>query len=153
MTIAGEKIPVSEFEYFYHKSNGQQSKSISPEEYAELFSVYKLKVADARAAGVDTTREFKAEFDKYCRELIQPYLRVQAVEDSLVNVAYNHLLTDRVVSHIMLDKGNSPEAQQAARTTLDSIRTAIINGADFKELALKYSIDGSVQYLSLIHIS
>lgn len=146
MTIAGEKIPVSEFEYFYHKSNGQQSKSISPEEYAELFSVYKLKVADARAAGVDTTREFKAEFDKYCRELIQPYLRVQAVEDSLVNVAYNHLLTDRVVSHIMLDKGNSPEAQQAARTTLDSIRTAIINGADFKELALKYSIDGSVQY-------
>lgn len=146
MTIAGEKIPVSEFEYFYHKSNGQQSKSISPEEYAELFSVYKLKVADARAAGVDTTREFRAEFDKYCRELIQPYLRVQSVEDSLVNVAYNHLLTDRVVSHIMLDKGNSPEAEQAVRATLDSIRTAIINGADFKELAVKYSIDGSVQY-------
>ncbi|MCM1093867.1 MAG: peptidylprolyl isomerase [Lachnospiraceae bacterium] len=146
MTIAGKEIPVSEFEYFYHKSNGQQAKPISPEEYAELFSVYKLKVADAQAAGVDTTSAFKSEFDKYCHELIQPYLRVQSVEDSLVNVAYNHMLTDREVSHIMLDKGNTPQEEQAARATLDSIRTAILNGADFKELALKYSIDGSVKY-------
>ncbi len=146
MTIAGEKVPVSEFEYFYHKSSGQQSKPISPEEYAELFSVYKLKVADAQAAGIDTTSAFKAEFEKYCHELILPYLRVQSVEDSLVNVAYNHFLTDREVSHIMLDKGSTPAAKEAAKATLDSIRAAIENGADFKELAVKYSIDGSVKY-------
>lgn len=146
MTIAGKKIPVSEFEYFYHKSNGQQNKFVSPEEYAELFSVYKMKVADAEAAGVDTMAAFKAEFANYCHELMLPYIRVKAVEDSLVNESYRHTLTEREVSHIMLDKGNTPEMEKQARIRLDSIKTAIKNGADFKELARKYSIDGSVQY-------
>lgn len=146
MTVAGKKVPVSEFEYFFHKSNGQQDKLVTPEEYAELFSVYKMKVADAEAAGVDTMATFKAEFANYCHELMLPYIRVQAVEDSLVNEAYRHTLTEREVSHIMLDKGNTPQMKEQARMTLDSIRTAILNGADFKELALKYSIDGSVKY-------
>lgn len=145
MTIAGKKVPVSEFEYFYHKSNGQQSKPMTPEEYAELFSVYKLKVADAEAAGIDTTEAFRSEFDNYCRELIQPYLRVKSIEDSLVAAAYSHMLTDRDVSHIMIDKGSSPEMRAAVRDTLDSLRSVILNGADFKEIALKYSIDGSVR--------
>lgn len=141
MTVAGEKVPVSEFEYFYHKNNSQQAQPMTPEEYAELFAVYKLKVADAKATRVDTSAVFKAEFDTYRRELILPYLRDRQLEDSLVNVAYNHLLTNRNVSHIMLPKGDTPEEAQKSRATLDSLRISILNGADFKDTASRHSID------------
>ena len=45
MTIAGQPVSRSEFEYSYNKNNGKES--IDPktvEEYAELFINYKLKV-------------------------------------------------------------------------------------------------------------
>ena len=43
MTINGEDVTKSEFEYLYHKNSQQQIGQQTLDEYAEMFKIYKLK--------------------------------------------------------------------------------------------------------------
>ncbi|WP_290148624.1 peptidylprolyl isomerase [Duncaniella muris] len=146
MTINGKDVRQSEFEYLYHKNNLQQLAPQSIDEYIEMFIVYKLKVADAEAAGLHQTDAFTKEFNGYCAELSRPYLRDSIVEKRLVEEAYARMATSRKVSHIMLPLGSTYDEKEANRMKIDSIRTAIVNGsADFGEMAVRYSSDRSAR--------
>ncbi len=135
MNVAGTDIRLSEFEYLYNKNNAQQVQPQSLDEYVEMFVNYKLKVADAVAAGLDTTQAFVDEYNKFRSELAAPYMRDQAAFDSIVAQAYEHLSTDVLVSHIMMQEGSE--------VLLDSLRTAILeNKTTFEDVAAQYSIDG-----------
>lgn len=74
MTINGKDVHQSEFEYLYNKNKLQQAQPQSFDEYLEMFIVYKLKVADAEAAGIDTTSTFRNELRGYFKDLALPYL-------------------------------------------------------------------------------
>ncbi|MDE6377134.1 MAG: peptidyl-prolyl cis-trans isomerase [Duncaniella sp.] len=110
-----------------------------------MFVVYKLKVAAAEAAGLDTTATFRSEFDGYCADLSTPYLKDKAVEAKLLDQAYDRARSRRRVSHILMEPGRTPSHDKEVRARLDSIRSAIASGADFGEMARKYSIDRSAQ--------
>ena len=86
MTINGKPVTLSEFEYLYHKNNSQQMAPQTIDEYLGMFITYKQKVAAAEDEGIDNTEAFKNEFEGYRRDLSEPYLRSQEMEDSLVNV-------------------------------------------------------------------
>ncbi len=134
MNVAGKDITLGEFEYLYHKNNAQQVKPQSLDEYVEMFINYKLKVADAEAAGIDTTATFLEEYIKFRNELADPYLSDKAVLDSIVRVSYKHMANDLTVSHIMF----YGDAQHFA----DSIRAQIVGGKiSFEDAARQYSID------------
>lgn len=146
LTVNGKNIPVSEFEYLYNKNNNQQLERQTPEEYLDMFINYKLKVADAEAHGIDTTKAFKDELEQHRVELAKPYLKNQAVEDALVNEIYSHM--DRLVdvSHVMLRKGMTEQQNDSVKHMLDSIRTLIVTGKEsLEDMALKYSIDPQVK--------
>lgn len=136
MTVDNKPVTLSEFEYLYHKNNSQQLAPQTIDEYLDMFVAYKLKVAGAEAAGIDTTARFRAEFDGYRKELAAPYLVDNTVEDKLVHDIYERMKEDVEVSHIMLDR-NAPDARAKA----DSLRAAVAGGADFAEAAARYSID------------
>lgn len=138
MTVNGRDVKVSEFKYLFEKNNAQQLAPQSIDDYVGMFVDYKLKVADAENAGIDTTASFIAEYSKFRNELAAPYLRDQKIEDALVQEAYDHHKRDVNISHIMVNRGSA--ANPAA--FLDSIRTAILKGEiSFEEAAAKYSID------------
>lgn len=142
MTVNGKKVPLSEFEYLYKKNNSQQLQPQTIDEYVDMFVNYKLKVADAEAAGLDTTEAFNQELTKYCNDLARPYLRDQALADSLAKASYEHALETVTVSHIMLSAGQSAEEYDKAYATLDSLRGAIIAGnTTFEDAASIYSVD------------
>lgn len=146
LIVNGKNIPVSEFEYLYNKNNNQQLERQTPEEYLDMFINYKLKVADAEAHGIDTTKAFKDELEQHRVELAKPYLKDQAVEDALVNEIYSHM--DRLVdvSHVMLRKGMTEQQNDSVKHMLDSIRTLIVTGKEsLEDMALKYSIDPQVK--------
>ena len=90
MNVAGKDVHLSEFEYLYNKNNTQQVQPQSIDDYLGMFIDYKLKVADAEAAGIDTTKAFKDEFNKFRNELSEPYMRDEAKLDSMVNEVYAH---------------------------------------------------------------
>ncbi len=142
MRVGGIEVPKSEFEYLYHKNTQQQLASQPLDEYAELFTVYKLKVADALAEGKDTTASFKREMAKYRRELAAPYVADSAFLLNLVQEAYDRSRKEVEVSHIMLLKGQTPAQANASRQKLDSIRSIILTeGRDFAEMARAFSQD------------
>lgn len=142
MTVNGRQVPLSEFEYLYKKNNSQQLQPQTIDEYVDMFVNYKLKVADAEAAGLDTTAAFRQELNKYCNDLARPYLRDKALEDSLAKASYDHMLEAVTVSHIMIPSGQSPADLDNAYSTLDSLRNAIISGkTTFEDAAQQYSVD------------
>lgn len=142
MTVAGKPVSLSEFYYLYNKNNTQQTSPQPVEDYVGLFVDYKLKVADAEAAGIDTTAAFLAEFSKYRDELAGPKLTDPAVEDSLVAEIHRHMATSRDVYYIMMPGGNSPAQRARVKQRADSVRQALADGADMAEMADKYSVDG-----------
>lgn len=136
MNVAGKNVPLSEFEYLYNKNNTQQLEPLSPDRYLQMFVDYKLKVADAEAAGLDTTAAFRTEYLQYRDELAKPYMRDESALDSLVAEAYSHYGRTVRVSHIMLPQG------AASRQALDSLRADIKAGRiSFEQAAMQRSID------------
>lgn len=140
MTINGEDVRLSEFQYLYNKNNSQQAEPVTFDQYVDMFIDYKLKVADAKAAGIDTTKAFKDEFIKFSEDLAYPYLTDSEVNERLVREAYDRMAEEVKVSHIMLplNSPNNPNSEQRA----DSIRNLILSGEiTFERAARRFSMD------------
>jgi len=145
MKINGKDIKLSEFEYLYHKNSQQQIEKETLEQYVDRFVTYKLKVADAEAAGIDTLRTFKREFSGYKKDIIKPFLEDSTVRERLVEEAYSHKLKNVNIDHFMYALGNDYGENLKNTAFVDSIRQCVLNGEKWEDLALKYSIDGSVK--------
>lgn len=145
MTVNGVDVPRSEFEYLYHKNSKQQLTPQPLEEYAEMFRIYKLKVADAKASGLDTLETFRNEMAQYRRELAEPYMADSLLIDTLVEETLARSREDVETSHIMMFKTRDLKENRRHYAQLDSIRGAILGGADFTEMAKLYSQDPSVK--------
>ncbi|MCF0218337.1 MAG: peptidylprolyl isomerase [Muribaculaceae bacterium] len=145
MTVNGKPVSVSEFKYLYNKNNQQQAEPQSLDEYVDMFVNYKLKVADAEAAGIDTTQAFRKEYAGYCQELAAPYLNDTTINQRLRDEAYERMKTNVNVSHIMMPLGRTPDEKYANRQRLDSIRNCILAGEDFGTLAERFSADRSAK--------
>ncbi len=145
MTVNGKPVTTDEFLYYYNKNNTQQQTPQSLDEYVDLFVDYKLKVAEAESAGLDTTAAFKAEFGKYVEDLSAPYLADTTVLQGLRDEALARLQNMRRVRHIMMPIGATPDEALANRNRLDSVRNVILAGGDFGEMARQFSSDRSAE--------
>lgn len=141
MTVDGEEIPTEEFLYLYHKNNQQQAVPQTLDEYLNLFKAYRLKVAEAKSEGIDTTAGFKKEMDSYRRSLVEPYVTDTVFFNQLVEIASEREKEMVETSHIMIIRTHNPETDKKNLAMLDSLRTELLNGADFIELAKRYSQD------------
>lgn len=143
MRIAGRDIPRSEFEYLFNKNAGQQLEQQSLDDYAELFKIYKLKVADALDEQLDTTAAFRKEYRGYARELAQPYMIDSVCYKKLLRQMYDRSREEVEARHIMFFKPREfgGMVSRDAYTRADSVLTALRGGADFAEMARLYSQD------------
>lgn len=140
MTVNGLDVPKSEFEYLYHKNSQQQIEAQPLADYVEMFKIYKLKVADALAEGIDTTAAFRKEMETYRRELANPYLADSVYLNKLIDDSYNRSAKEAEAIHIMLLKPQNGSKTEV-RAKADSLRKAILAGADYAEVAAKWSQD------------
>ena len=144
MTINGKDIRLSEFEYLYHKNNQQQVEKETLEQYVDRFVLYKQKVADAEAAGIDTTQVFKTEFEGYQKELAAPYLTEDTTYHwQFVTEAYERSKKEIDIDHFMMPLGNDEATTQANMNRMDSIRNCILAGEQWSDLVDRFSSDPS----------
>lgn len=143
MRIAGRDVPRSEFEYLYHKNASQQMEPQTIGQYAEMFKLYKMKVADALAEGIDTTKAFRDEFNGYLVELRAPYGVDSVYVHKLLREAYDRTKEEVQAYHIMITKPHPLAPPFDARGKADSLLNLLRNGADFAQLARDYSTDKS----------
>lgn len=141
MTVNGVDVPKSEFEYLYGKNSQQQLTRQPLEEYVEMFKLYKLKVADAKAEGIDTTAAFRKEIEQYRHDLAAPYLADSVFLNKLLDEEHARMMEEVQTRHIMLFKKPSMKENKTVRARIDSIRGALLSGADFADMARRFSED------------
>lgn len=151
MTVNGQPINRSEFEYSYNKNNTEgviDKKSV--EEYVDLFINYKLKVQAALDAKLDTLTSFKQEFMTYRDQQVRPSMITDADVEAEARKIYKET-RDRIensgglvrCAHILLAlKQKATDSEQTAiANRSDSIYNVLKKGGNFAELAKKYSSD------------
>jgi len=150
MTVNGEPVYLSEFEYSYNKNNTEgviDKKSV--DEYVDLFLNYKLKVAAALDAKYDTLQSYKTEFAQYRDQQVKPLLvtneDIEAEARDIYDQTVKHIGPDGLIqtAHILIRADQqAPQAEwDAAKVRIDSVYKALQGGADFAELAKKVSQD------------
>ena len=150
MTINGVPVPRSEFEYSYNKNNGEGViDKLSVDEYLTLFINYKLKVAAALDAKLDTLSSFREEYQMYRDQQVKPAMATDV--DVLAEAQAMYDRTKAMIgsrglvrpAHILLRLSTKATAaeQDVVKQRIDSIYNALQRGADFAELAKKVSDD------------
>lgn len=151
MTVGGQPVTRSEFEYSYNKNNSEgviDKKSV--DEYVDLFVNYKLKVRAAEDARLDTLSSFKNEFETYRDQQIRPTFVTSDDVEAKARQIYEQTrhevdsLGGMVkVSHILIGLGQrASEAQQdSAKALAEKVYKKLQKGADFAEMARKHSAD------------
>ena len=150
MTINGEDVTRSEFEYSYNKNNTDLVvDKASLEEYVELFVNYKLKVAAAKEAQLDTMAAFQKEVADYRAQQAEEYLidstfieeeARNTYEATAQNIGPDGLFQ---AAHILihLPQQASASEQTRAKQRIDSLYAVLANGANFAEVAKLHSED------------
>lgn len=138
-------VSVQDFLWYNTKYNTASidGKTLSLDEYIELFIQYKRKVLESLSQQIDTSSAFLREFNSYMRQISSSYLLQEEDIDSLVALQYNRLQYDYKVQHIFIrsDRFANPkdtlEAYQKATRIISELR----RGRDFGELAREHSDD------------
>jgi len=150
MTVNGQPVSRSEFEYSYNKNNAEgvvDKKSV--DEYVDLFINYKLKVQAALDAKLDTMKSFQGEFRQYRDQQLRPALITdddverearKIYANTKKNIGEKGLI--RPAHILMLVRQQAPQADQdKAKQRIDSIYGALKAGADFEDMARRLSQD------------
>jgi len=104
MTVADKDVTVGEFRYIYEKNNGDGA-NYSPKslnEYIDLYIKFKLKVAEAKAMGLDTISVLNKELDGYRKQLTDSYIMDKEVIKALTKELYDRKKEDIRLSHILI---------------------------------------------------
>ena len=150
MTVNGVPVTRSEFLYSYNKNNGiGQSDRKSVEEYAELYAIYKLKVAAALEAQLDTSAAFRQELAMYSDRqsggavILDTDLQTEArrlYDRTKKAIGTQGLIRPAEIFLRLSTRASSKEQNRIAQRA-DSIWRALRAGADFATLARQVSED------------
>lgn len=143
-TYGNNVVTESEFLKVYKKNNAAQKVDYSEKalrEYVDLYSLFRMKVAEANKQQLDTTSSVAGEIDNYRRQLAKGFLTDEEMVGRLVQEAYDRSKQEVRVAHILLlIKPNSDTV--ALKKTIDSIYNLTNKGkVDFADLAKTYSED------------
>ena len=149
LTVAGDNISKSEFLNVYQKNNvnGEALDRKSLDEYMDLYINFRLKVKEAEELGLDTAQSFKDELAGYRKQLAQPYLIDEEMNDALLREAYNRKKEDIRASHLLIkvDRNALPADTLAAYKKTMALRKRILKGEDFGKVAMENSDDLSAR--------
>ena len=147
LSIGSTDISLEEFNNIFIKNNNNVEVTKEYlDEYMQLFINFKLKVKEAEELRMDTISSFLKELNGYKEQLAQPYLKNKEFDDQMILEAYNRMLYDIRVSHILVsvDSESSKKTNQNAYNKAISIRNKILNKEiSFADAAIKYSDDKS----------
>jgi peptidyl-prolyl cis-trans isomerase SurA len=146
MIVGGKDVTAGEFIRMYKKSS-EPGKTQDIDSYLQQYVVFKLKVADAMNAGIDTTKAYKNELNGYRNQLAQNYLTDNQAKEKLLEKTYQRSLTEINAWHILIScsEGAKPQDTLSAWQKASDIRERIMNGEPFEEVARGTSDDPSVK--------
>lgn len=130
-TVDDVPVYTTEFKRVYSKNldlvKDDSQKDI--DNYLDLFVKYKLKIAEAKALGMDQKPAYLREFSSYKSQLAKNYLNDSKVTDQLIEEGYQRLLTEVDANHILvkIDENASPKDTLLAYQEIKKLRDRAIN--------------------------
>ncbi|NRA10486.1 MAG: peptidylprolyl isomerase [Crocinitomicaceae bacterium] len=146
MTIDDKEITKTEFLQIYLKNNNDPKyDKQSLDEYVELFTKFKLKVAEAENLGYGTIPKLVKELRGYTKQLALPYLVDSLKTEALVKEAYYRTANEVRASHILIkvNPKASPKDTIGAWNQIMQLKRKIEGGEDFATVAKTSSQDPS----------
>ena len=140
MKIGNEVVSVDEFLAIYNKNNTSNViDKKSMEEYLDLFINFKLKVKAAEDLGMDTAGKFINELAGYRNQLAQPYLVDRAMNNQLIQEAYDRMTKDVSAYHILVkvSENASPADTLAAFKRLNGYSKSIKSQKNMEDVVAK----------------
>ena len=127
--VAGEPVYATEFIRIFNKNLDlvQDESQKDVDEYLNLFINYKLKIAEARAKGLDQEPAYIRELNNYKKQLAKNYLTDTEVTDELIEEAYYRMVNEVKANHILIrmDASASPEDTLSAYNELLKVRDRV----------------------------
>lgn len=138
--FGNQKITMKDFENAYANNSGgvevAKKDSLSKlKNFLNLYVDFRMKLRDAEIRGFDQDSSMQKELLDYKKKVGVSYLLETQLVDPAIHQLYDRRKWEIRVSHIMLKL--SPDGKKLADELLDSVKS----GADFAELAKKYSTD------------
>ncbi len=135
-------VKMGEFEKKYAESVGgiEKAKKDSIEnykKYLKLYTDYKLKLRNAKIRGYENDPAISKEYDDYFKEIGESYIIEKKLVEPKLDTLYNRGKYEIRISHILIRPDK--RGDQKARALADSLIKELRNGADFAELARKFS--------------
>ncbi len=146
MIIGQEKVTVDEFLRIYQKNN-QSTTSYSEkdvQEYVELFTLFKMKLQEAKRMRLDTLPMLKEDYQKYTDQLVQNHFVDKNYIENIWKAQYEHMKYDVKVAHIMVKcaPNANPSDTLIAYNKLNYLRQQATKD-NFAKLATENSEDQS----------
>lgn len=152
------EIKMTEFEKAYEKNTGNletaKKDSLKKlQDFLDLYVVYKMKLADAKARHFDQDTAIVKELDEYGKTIgVSYYLEKYLYEKGMKDL-YKKRADELRISHILIrtDTLSPKQAEQKAYDIIAQIK----KGASFEDMAKKYTEDkfsknrgGDIYYLT-----
>lgn len=137
-TYGGKQVSKNEFLSVYTKNSINKKPDYSDSalrDYLNLYSLFRMKVAEAEEQKLDTLPSVARELDNYRKQLARNYLTDEEVTNKLVREAYDRMKENVRVAHILVMCRPGADSA-AAYKKIDSIYNLLTTKkADFAELA------------------
>ena len=148
-TYGNHSVSKSEFEYVFQKNNPEIGQPALEDlrNYLDLYIKFKLKVAAAEDARLDTVEAVRNDLKTYLDQLYRSYYD-KLVLEPLMKEVEQRWMTDVRGSHILvrLKKNATPEDTLRAYRHIMEIRKRILAGEDFEAVAREESEDEYVKF-------
>ena len=147
LTVNDSKVSAGEFMWVYRKNNSNTNKS-TVDEYLELYTLFKLKVEQAKEEAYHQTESFSSELEGYRKQLAKNYLTDQGIKEELLKNAYERSKEEINVYHILVKcpADAIPSDTLMAYDKAKNIRERIRLGEPFVSVARGASDDPSAMF-------
>ncbi len=140
----GQKITLKDFENAYAKSgigsgNVEKDSLAQLRNFLDLYVDYRMKLEDGKERGLENDPDIIKEMNNYKDQIAYTLYTQKYLIDPNIKDLYERRKWEYRASHIMFRPVNADTASalKLANSILDSLK----NGADFSEMAAKYSND------------
>lgn len=144
MRIDNEEVSLDEFQKIYQKNNpttvSYSRKNLT--DYLELFTLYKMKLKQARSIRLDTLPEIQDDYTKYTDQLAKKMMADKNYMENIMRSQYEHMKSDVKIAHIMVrcDRNASPNDSLLAYNKIKLLKEKA-NVANFGDIAKEHSED------------
>jgi len=143
-SVDNEPVQVDEFLAIYKKNNSKADFSEkSLKEYLELYSLFKMKLKEAKSKKIDTISNLDEEFNTYSNQLAQGYFVDKEYLNKIMQNLYDRSQKDRKVAHILIKipQNATPEDTLKAYNRILELKAKIKTKEEFFQTATEKSED------------